>query len=379
MMKKIAIIGSGVIAKTISERVKELGMESHGFSINPHDVACDSFSEFHEIDIFDIDTILRICREVGINGVVATTELTIYPAAQITNLLGLNGNPVNVAKDITNKAIVRNKVNGVKNLYKPQFLICKDEVPPKIDVYPVVVKPISAGGKRGVCVVDSQDKLLEAIKVAFSFSRIKGVLIEEFLVGGKEYSVESLSFNGNNYIIQITQKDTAGPPHCNELGHHQPADLSSTMSKMVESTIAEMLTTVGIVNGPCHTEIKIISGKIYLIEINARPGGDHITYPLTELSTGYPFVSGIIWIALGDFDSHKPEILERNYCGIYFVTEETYYLKTVFDECEKFPWCYKKNQVGEKPSKIVFNDEDNLNYFIYYARVERPKIANIGL
>ena len=120
-MKKVAIIGSGVIAKTISERVKELGMESHGFSINPHDVACDSFSEFHEIDIFDIDRILRICREVGINGVVATTELTIYPAAQITNLLGLNGNPVNVAKDITNKAIVRNKVNKVKNLYQPQL------------------------------------------------------------------------------------------------------------------------------------------------------------------------------------------------------------------------------------------------------------------
>jgi biotin carboxylase len=378
-MLKIAIVGSGVIAKTIAERAKELGIESHGFSFDSNDVACSSFTIFHEIDVFNVDEIIKICQTIGICGVIATTELTIYPVAQIANALGLTGNPVGVAKDITNKAKVRRMVKDVKNLNQPKFWTCYGGEIPQITTYPVIVKPIAAGGKRGVCVVKSQDELVQAVQVALSFSRINGVMVEEYLVGGVEYSVESLSFNGNNYIIQITQKDTAGPPHCNELGHHQPADLSSTMSKMVESTIAEMLTTVGIVNGPCHTEIKIISGKIYLIEINARPGGDHITYPLTELSTGYPFVSGIIWIALGDFDSHKPEILERNYCGIYFVTEETYYLKTVFDECEKFPWCYKKNQVGEKPSKIVFNDEDNLNYFIYYSRVERPKIANIGL
>ncbi|MDP3386726.1 MAG: ATP-grasp domain-containing protein [Eubacteriales bacterium] len=374
IQKKIAIIGSGVIAKTISQRAKELGIESHGFSINPNDVACNSFSVFHEINIFDINSIVEICQQIGISGVIATTELTIYPAAQIANILGLNGNPVNVAKDITNKSIVRDKVKNVKNLNQPKFWIYKDGDIPKIDIFPVIVKPIAAGGKRGVCVIDSPEKLFDAIQVALSFSKVKGVIIEEYLVGGIEYSVESLSFIGSNYVIQVTQKDTAGPPHCNELGHHQPADLNSEMRKNVESTISEMLASSGIINGPCHTEIKIINDKIYLIEINARPGGDHITFPLTELSTGYPFVSGIIWISIGEFDCHKPSSFEQNYCGIYFVTEETYYLKPIFDRCEDFPWCYKKNKVSEELSKIIFNDEDNLNYFIYYSRKEKPKI-----
>lgn len=102
-----------------------------------------------------------------------------------------------------------------------------------------------------------------------------------------------------------------------------------------------------------------------------------ITYPLTELSTGYPFVSGIIWAAMNKFDGHEPVNLEHNYCGIYFVTKETAYLKQVFDACEKYPWLYKKNQVSDEPSKIVFNDEDNLNYFIYYSKDERPSIKKL--
>ena len=115
---------------------------------------------------------------------------------------------------------------------------------------------------------------------------MEGVLIEEFLSGGQEYSVESLSYHGKQYIIQVTQKDSSGPPHCIELGHHQPAKLSKDEKSLVEKAVSEALSAAGITNGPCHTEIKMIDGKIYLIEINGRPGGDHIAYPLTELSTG---------------------------------------------------------------------------------------------
>lgn len=376
-MEKIAIIGSGIMAKVIAGRARELNIESHCFSWDRHDVASNVVDFFHEVNIFEADEITKICKEGGINGVIATTELTILPAAKVADNLGLNGNPVKVAEEITNKYLTRNKVKNVKNLKQPKFWIYTDGEIPEVDCYPVIVKPIAAGGKRGVCVVNSTDEISSAIQEALPYSKVKGVLIEEYLDGGTEYSVESLSYNGKNYVVQITQKDTSGPPHCNELGHHQPTDLSTEMRAKVYSTISDMLTAVGLKNGPCHTEIKIIDNKIYLIEINGRPGGDHITYPLTELSTGYPFVSGIIWIAMNKFDGHEPVNLEHNYCGIYFVTKETAYLKPVFDACEKYPWLYKKNQVSDEPSKIVFNDEDNLNYFIYYSKDERPSIKKL--
>lgn len=55
------------------------------------------------------------------------------------------------------------------------------------------------------------------------------IIIEGFLEGGKEYSVESLSYHGRHQVIQITEKITSGPPHCVELGHMQPALLSESL------------------------------------------------------------------------------------------------------------------------------------------------------
>lgn len=373
-MDRIAIIGSGIIAKAIAIRARELKIESHCFSWDSHDVACAFVDFFHQVNIFDVDEITEICRKEGIQGVIATTELTILPAAKIANQLGLNGNPIDVAEEITNKYLTRNKVRIVENMNQPKYWEYVSGELPVIDRYPVIVKPVAAGGKRGIHVVYSENEVAGAVEDALGYSKVHGVLIEEYLSGGKEYSVESLSYKGKHYVIQVTQKDSSGPPHCNELGHHQPAELSDEMRGKIEKSISAMLTVAGIVNGPCHTEIKIIENKVYLIEINGRPGGDHIIDPLTELSTGYPFLSAVIWIALDQFKGHEPVKLEQNYCGIYFVTEETAYLKPVFDKCETYSWLYKKNKISDELSKIVFNDEDNLNYFIYFSKDKKPDI-----
>lgn len=373
-MDKLAIIGTGYMARIIAERAKELGVESHCFSVDKHSVAGEVADYFHYINILDVDELVSLCEKIGITGVVATTELTIWPAAYVAEKLGVLGNGEFVSKRITDKSIIREKVKEVRDLYQPKHWVYKGDSTPEIVSYPVVVKPIAAGGKRGVCVVNSKGELLPALMEAMRVSKVEGALIEEFLVGGQEYSVESLSYKGKHYVLQVTQKDSSGPPHCVELGHHQPANLSYDMRIKVEDVIAETLSAAGVSNGPCHTEIKIIENKIYLIEINGRPGGDHIAYPLTELSTGYPYISGIILAALGRLDELKVENLQNNYCGVCFVTSQTSYLKKIFDECESKPWLYKKNKVSDDLMPIIHNDGFNTNYFMYYSQDKKPNI-----
>lgn len=371
-MDKLGIVGTGYMARTIALRAKELGIETHCFSIDDHSVAAEVADYFHHVNIIDVEALASKCSEIGINGVVATTELTIFPAAYVANILGLNGNDVQVSKDITDKTVIREKVKNVEGLNQPEYWICKEAVVPEINKYPVVVKPIAAGGKRGVSVVYSANDMEDALKEAIKVSKVKGALVEEFLSGGMEYSVESLSYHGRQYIIQVTEKISSGPPHCVELGHHQPADLSTEMRAQVEKAVAGVLSAAGIENGPCHTEIKIIDGKIYLIEINGRPGGDHIAYPLTELSTGYPYISGIIMAALDKLDESKIRDFKSNYCGVLFVTKQTAFLKPIFDKCENEPWFYKKNFVSEELKPITHNDGFNTNYFMYCSKLGRP-------
>jgi carbamoylphosphate synthase large subunit len=199
------------------------------------------------------------------------------------------------------------------------------------------------------------------------------VIIEEYLAGGKEFSVESLSYEGTHKVVQITEKITSGPPHCVELGHIQPARISKEIRRKIEDAIPQLLQKVGVNNTTSHTEIKIIYDKIYLIELNARSGGDHISYPLTELSTGYPFVQGAINIAMGEYEHPVIDVDRNRCCGVIFVAKQTERFVDLFKKCEEYPWIYKKNKSTEELVEIVNNHCFDTNYFIFRAEESIPE------
>ncbi len=379
-MKKLAIIGGGRMASIFSKNAREMNIETHCFSLKKGIVEQSSFDYVHDINILEKEELLEICRSLNINGVVATTELTISVAAYVADKMNLNGIPLDIANVITDKNRNRLATRNVSGLMHPGFSVV-DSIQEVIDLdfkYPIILKPISKGGKRGISVIYSK----EDIENAFSYSKKDSgdnqyFIVEEYIENGIECSVESLSYNGKNYIIQITEKITSGAPHCVELAHHQPANLSDTVKKKIEDVLDEALTRLGIKNGACHTEIKIKDDDIYLIEFNARPGGDHIAYPLTELSTGYSYIKGAINIALNEFKRVEKENFKNKYAGVCFVCKQTKQLKPLFDVCENYEWCYKKNYVSNELVSIIHNDGFNINYFIYCDN-KRPDFKNLS-
>ena len=373
---KLAIIGSSRIAWEISKYAHEMDVETYCFSNVVEPFINEYVDHFVDISIFEMDRIVSICKENQVNGVIASTELTVSVAAYIAEKIGAPGLDYIISKEITNKYRNRQLTKSVEEISQPAFyeIDTIEELAKVTCGYPVIVKPTAKGGKRGITVVNSPKELLNAFKFAKGFSGDLPVIVEEFISGGKEYSVESLSYKGQHYIIQITEKITSGPPHCVELGHHQPAALSEELRDRVEQALKKGLSAIGVDNSTCHTEIKIVDDKIYLIEFNARPGGDCIAYPLTHLSTGYPYLQGAIEVALGSFKGVDTSKFEKHYVGVYFVTEQTARLKPVFDECEKFDWLYKKNFVSDELQQLEHNDSYNTNYILYYSNEKRIEL-----
>lgn len=369
----IAIIGAGQMAKIYAERAKELNIRTLCFAWEDGAVAKDYVDVFYNISIFDKDKILMLCEKEGIKGILYTTELTISVASFVAEKLKLYGNSYEISMKITNKFWVREKTRQIGIIKYPEYFFIPDIncvekfLQNNVINYPVIVKPVSAGGKKGITVVYSKEYFLDSIEYAFSsITNSDGIMIEEFIDQGIEYSVESYSFNKIHNIIQITQKDSGGAPHCVELGHHQPAQISETIWKKIEDGVVELMNCLGLVFGPCHTEIKIIGENIYLIEMNGRPGGDHITFPLTELSTGYKYVTAIILGCLGIYLDPKIYKGIQKYAGIYFVTAQTKHLKPVLDTCENESWFYKKDIQTEELIEIKGN-QSKKNYFIYLS------------
>lgn len=376
-MKKLAIIGGGNAASYFADACAHLGVESHCFSLaDGAGETKDKVDCFYDINIFEKGRILDICRDRGIDGVVATTELTIAVAAYLSEQLGLVGNPLSVSEVITNKYRNRQKIKGLQLLRSPKYI----EVQSLVDIqqsdlhYPMILKPLNLGGKRGIVVVPDAAHLPEAFAYAVDSVRRepKVVIAEEFIEGGREYSVESLTCKGVHTVIQITEKESSGAPHCVELAHHQPANLSRKMWEKVVLAVSEGLSAIGLETGPCHTEIKIVGEDIYLIEFNARPGGDGIAWPLTQLSTGFPYMEAMVQVALGETLDIDVSKFERHYAGLYYVTQQNAFLKPLFDRCEQYDWCWRKHFVSEELSELKNNGLYHTNHFIYLSEKGNP-------
>ena len=61
-MDKLAIIGTGYMARIFANRAKELGIESHCFSIDEHSVAGEVCDFFHDVNILDVEELADQCQ-----------------------------------------------------------------------------------------------------------------------------------------------------------------------------------------------------------------------------------------------------------------------------------------------------------------------------
>lgn len=159
----------------------------------------------------------------------------------------------------------------------------------------IVVKPISGAGSEGVCFVDSPADMAQAFAHAQSVGR-DGVITEKY-VDGDEYSIETISKNGTHELVAITRKTVTGFPHFVELAHVQPFDLGEHLAD-VQALVFQALDGLRHRIGPAHTEVKVSSTGVHLIESQIRPGGDQL-WEITRLTTGMDAARETICCLLG--------------------------------------------------------------------------------
>ncbi len=360
-MIKIAIIGASYLQLPLVNKCKEMGIETHCFAWIDGAV-CSEFADFfYPISILDKDLILAKCREIGIDGITTiATDMAVPTICYVAEKLNLKSNSYKSALISTNKLDMR-KAFFQSGCSIPKFTeIITDNYNISGFDFPLIVKPVDRSGSRGVSKVNFEKDLKEAIKNAREESFSKGVLIEEY-VEGVEVSVESISWEGNHEIIVITDKITTGSPHFVELAHHQPSLLPEVLQKKIKVETIKCLDALDIRYGASHSEFKITAdGKVYVIEVGARMGGDFIGSDLVQLSTGYDFLKATINIAINKFE--EPRILFSKYSGIYFLSKETENLLEYFENFHKFE---VRKEILNRDFKFVNNSNDRSGYLIY--------------
>lgn len=323
-MAKIAVLGANYQYLTFYRQAVEVGgheIIAFGREEDDH-IAADRYaSKFYPISFTEKEKILEVCKREKVEGVTSFLIESALPYVYyIMRGLGLPCNSPECEALTANKFTMRERLRAMNvSIPRYELVISPTDM---IDIpMPVIVKPSDSGGSRGITLVQKMDGIGPAVDRALEWSKNKTVLIEQY-IDGREFSIESISYEGKHHVLQVTEKETTGSPYFVELAHHQPADLTPELRKRIEDLTVQMLDALKVEYGASHTEIRLDGNDVpYIIEMGARMGGGFISSDLVRLSTGYDFVNGTIEVSTGHFTT--PETKPIAYSGVYLLCEET--------------------------------------------------------
>lgn len=369
-MTTLAVIGASYLQRPLVEKAKEMGLYVICFAWRDGAVCADLADEFYPISIVEKEQILSVCQKKQINGICTIASDVAAPTvAYVAERMGLPGNPYEAAVRANNKYLMREAFTKA-GVPCPYYHMVSDTAEIK-EInnleYPLIVKPSDRSGSLGVMLVNNEGQLATAVESALSFSFKHQAMVEEY-ISGREISVEFISYKGTHYPLTITDKVTTGAPHFVELEHHQPAQLSKEQYTEIYAITRKALDSLGITDGASHSEYKITDkGRICIMEIGARMGGDFIGSDLVLLSTGYDFVRGVIEVALGEFMA--PILTDGKCSGVYFLCKETQQVKNYLVNTFGFPQIVKA-ELTDSEIRSVKCSADRSGYMIYQSHTK---------
>lgn len=146
----------------------------------------------------------------------------------------------------------------------------------KVDMFPVILKPIKLGSSIGVSIVKSEEELAYALDVAFEFD--DSVLIEPFISGVKEYNLAGTKINGE-FVFSIIEEPQKAEfldfdkkyLDFSRTSKAQAVDLGEKLNNEVKDSFKKLYNTL-FEGSIIRCDFFIVDDKVYLNEINSIPG-----------------------------------------------------------------------------------------------------------
>ena len=304
-MKKLLVIGAGFLQDFVICKAKSMGYETLAVDGNPDAIGFRHADKYKVINIVDEKACLEFAREEKIDGVLtAATDYGVLTASYIAQEMQLPGLRYDVAKLIKNKYLVRKclhkyHVDDTAQAYEASEDTDLEDLSEKV-VFPVMVKPCDGSGSRGASRVDCREQFIQACETAMESSITHRAEVETFIVG-KEYGAESLVVNGEVHVLGIMRKWMTEPPYYAELGHAIPADLPKEIEERAKECVNKAIKVLGIDFGSVNMDMLITDeGKVHIIDIGARMGGNMIGPCVIPYGTGIDYMANMIRNAVGD-------------------------------------------------------------------------------
>lgn len=355
-MKKILVLGGAKAQVPLIEAAKKEGyyvVLCDWTTTNPGIALAD---KHYQVSTMDLDAVLEVARDEKVDGVVSNSEAVMINVATVSQELELVGNPSIAIETLQSKNKFR-KFQEKIGIFSPVSIEADsfEELLEGINhlSFPIVLKPSKSSGSRGTTVVEKKDSLL--IKTAYEecrkFSTNDKVTVEEYVVMPTLRNIEGDVFVHNGTILWNGMFSTFRSPDLPTLpqGDIFPIILSDEKLTEVKEEITLIFNKLGVIHGEFNIESYYNDkGKLFVIEINARQGGNAIP-SLVEDHSGVDMYKLLVTTAMRDdyyFEQVCNSEAECNYITNYIVFS-------------KKAGSYKGLEINDKVKKYVYDILEN--------------------
>ena len=235
--------------------------------------------------------VIASAKERPLDAIVAIGDRPVSTAARACAALGLLGHPPEAADLCRDKHAMRQRLREAR-LLMPRFQrLHLQEDPraifssPALTIgYPLVLKPLSLSGSRGVIRANAPEEAVRA------FERIRALMqdpdirqlrdasnafiqVEEY-IPGTEVAVEGVMDRGRLHPLALFDKpEPLEGPFFEETIYVTPSRLSPAQQTAIVRTLEQCVAALGLKHGPVHAEFRLNERGVWPLEIAARPIG----------------------------------------------------------------------------------------------------------
>ncbi len=318
----ILIIGSGPIiigqacefdysGTQAVQTLKELGYRVVLINSNPATIMTDpEFADRTYIEPIDIDVIAKIIKKENVDAVLPTmggqtalnAAMTMYEKGMLEGVEFLGAHPEAIKKGEDRQAFKDAMIKLGMDLPESAYAHNMDEA---IEVaerigFPLIIRAsfTLAGGGSGVAY--NIDEFKELAKRGLTESPVSEILIEESLLGWKEYEMEVIRDNKDNCIIvcSIENFDPMGVHTGDSITVAPALTLTDKEYQRMRNASFDILREVGVDTGGSNVQFSVDpkTGRMIVIEMNPRVSRSSA---LASKATGYPIAKIATMLAVG--------------------------------------------------------------------------------
>lgn len=182
--------------------------------------------------------------------------------------------------------------------------------------YPCVIRPSYTLGGTGGGIVFNEQEFLHIAEQGLTNSLTTEILVEESLLGWKEYEMEVVRDKKDNVIIVCSMEnvDPMGVHTGDSITVAPAQTLTNREFQLMRTASIDIIRAIGVETGGCNVQFAINprNGRMIVIEVNPRVSRSSA---LASKATGYPIAKFAAKLAVGyTLDELQNDITRKNAC-----------------------------------------------------------------